>query len=378
MHTKIKLGFLGGGSNSLIGGLHKIASYMYDEYELTGGVFNTDFSKSKESAEKIGLDQERVYQDLDTMIAEEIKLPVDERIQVVSVLTPNNLHFSMAKKLLENGFHVICEKPLTTTYAEALELDSIAKISQKVFAVTYTYTGYPMVRQMRQMIRSGSLGNIQKIDVQYYQGWINPFIHDLNKRAEIWRLDPEKSGISCCLGDIGSHAFQMTEYITGLKVGKVLADLNYLYEDNRMDVDGTVLFRTLKGVKGVIRASQIATGEENNFTVQVYGDRAGIRWEQENPNYLYLLSDTEPTKVFKPAHAYNSEFAEASHVMPAGHPEGIYESLANIYNGVAKAINGEKLFDGEFPTVYDGVRGMKFVKSVVDSNSKGNVWVSIE
>ncbi|RUA11806.1 MAG: gfo/Idh/MocA family oxidoreductase [Flavobacteriia bacterium] len=378
MHTKIKLGFLGGGSNSLIGVLHKIASYMYDEYKLIGGVFNTDFSKSKESAEKIGLDQERVYQDLDTMIAEEIKLPVDERIQVVSVLTPNNLHFSMAKKLLENGFHVICEKPLTTTYAEALELDSIAKITQKVFAVTYTYTGYPMVRQMRQMIRSGSLGNIQKIDVQYYQGWINPFIHDLNKRAEIWRLDPEKSGISCCLGDIGSHAFQMTEYITGLKVGKVLADLNYLYEDNRMDVDGTVLFRTLKGVKGVIRASQIATGEENNFTVQVYGDRAGIRWEQENPNYLYFLEEGKPRQVLKPGHIYNSDLSLDAVKLPPGHPEGIFDAMANIYRGVAKAIKNEVYDEGEFPTINDGLRGMDFIEKSVLSHKKGNIWVDLD
>ena len=378
MHTKIKLGFLGGGSNSLIGVLHRIASYMYDEYELVGGVFNTDYAQNKESAEKIGLDEERVYPDLNTMISEEIKLPVDKRIQAVSVLTPNNLHFSMAKKLLENGFHVICEKPLTTTYNEALELDRIAKISQKVFAVTYTYTGYPMVRQMRQMIRSGSLGNIQKIDVQYYQGWINPFMHDLKKRAEIWRFAPARSGISCCLGDIGSHAFQMTEYITGLKVGKVLADLNYLYEDNRMDVDGTVLFRTVKGVKGVIRASQIATGEENNFTVQVYGDRAGIRWEQENPNYLYFLEEGKPKQVLKPGHIYNSDLSLDAVKLPPGHPEGIFDAMANIYRGAARAIKNEVYDEGEFPTLYEGLRGMDFIEKSVLSHKKGNIWVDLD
>ena len=378
MHTKIKLGFLGGGSNSLIGVLHRIASYMYDEYELTGGVFNTDLQKNKESAERIGLDEERIYQDLETMIREEIKLPVEERIQAVSVLTPNNLHFSMAKKLLENGFHVICEKPLTTTYAEALELDRIAGISQRVFAVTYTYTGYPMVRQMRQMIRSGSLGNIQKIDVQYYQGWINPFIHDLKKRAEIWRLDPERSGISCCLGDIGTHAFQMTEYITGLRVGKVLADLNYLYDDNRLDVDGTVLFRTQKGVKGVIRASQIATGEENNFTVQVYGDKAGIRWEQENPNYLYFLEEGKPKQVLKPGHIYNSDLSLDAVKLPPGHPEGIFDAMANIYHGVARAIKKEVFDKGEFPTLSDGLRGMNFIEKSVQSHKQGNIWVDLD
>jgi predicted dehydrogenase len=378
MQTKIKLGFLGGGNNSLIGVLHRIASYMYEEYELVGGVLNTDLQKNKASAESIGLKEERVYQDLETMIKEEIKLPVEERIQAVSVLTPNNLHFSMAKKLLENGFHVICEKPLTTTYAEACELDRIAQISQRVFAVTYTYTGYPMVRQMRQMIRSGSLGNIQKIDVQYYQGWINPFIHDLQKRAEIWRLDPERSGISCCLGDIGTHAFQMTEYVTGLKVGKVLADLNYLYDDNRLDVDGTVLFRTKKGVKGVIRASQIATGEENNFTVQIYGDKAGIRWEQENPNYLYYLEEGKPRQVLKPGHIYNSDLSLDAVKLPPGHPEGIFDAMANIYRGVARAIRKEVFDEGEFPTLSDGLRGMNFIERSVQSHKEGNIWVDLD
>jgi len=273
---------------------------------------------------------------------------------------------------------VICEKPLTTTYAEACELDRIAQISQRVFAVTYTYTGYPMVRQMRQMIRSGSLGNIQKIDVQYYQGWINPFIHDLQKRAEIWRLDPERSGISCCLGDIGTHAFQMTEYVTGLKVGKVLADLNYLYDDNRLDVDGTVLFRTKKGVKGVIRASQIATGEENNFTVQIYGDKAGIRWEQENPNYLYYLEEGKPRQVLKPGHIYNSDLSLDAVKLPPGHPEGIFDAMANIYRGVARAIRKEVFDEGEFPTLSDGLRGMNFIERSVQSHKEGNIWVDLD
>lgn len=378
MHSRIRLGFLGGGSNSLIGVLHRIASYMYEDYELVGGVFNTDLEKNKGSAKKIGLKEERVYSDLDTMITEEIRLPAEERIEAVSVLTPNNLHFSMVKKLLENGFHVICEKPLTTTYAEALELEDISKIAQKVFAVTYTYTGYPMVRQMRQMIRSGSLGNIQKIDVQYYQGWINPFIHDLKKRSEIWRLNPERSGISCCLGDIGTHAFQMTEYITGLKVGKVLADLNYLYDDNQLDVDGTVLFRMVKGVKGVIRASQIATGEENNFTVQVYGDRGGIRWEQENPNYLYFFEEGKPKQVLKPGHIYNSDLSLDAVKLPPGHPEGIFDAMANIYKGVARAIKNEVYDEGEFPALSDGLRGMNFIEKSVLSHKKGNIWVDLD
>ena len=267
MAKKIKWGVLGGGGDSLIGVLHRVASAMYDQYELVGGVFNPVLAESIAFAEKIGLSTDRIYGDYELMIQEELKKPLDERIQVVSVLTPNFLHYPMAKKLLENGFNVICEKPLTTTYEEAEDLMQTLKLANTVFAVTYTYTGYPMIRQMRAMIKSGAIGKVQKIDAQYYQGWINPIIHDETQRKNTWRLDPEKSGISCCIGDIGTHAFDMLEFVSGLKIKSVLADLNYLYADNQMDIDGTVLLRCTDEVKGVICASQIATGEENNFQV---------------------------------------------------------------------------------------------------------------
>jgi len=221
MSSKIKLGILGGGGDSLIGVLHRIASAMYDKYELVGGVFNQNISESLEFAKSIGIPLSRIYKDLDTLIEEEQKLPEDQRMQVVSVLTPNFLHFPMAKKLLESGFHVICEKPMTTTFEEAKILYQTLKDNQRVFAVTYTYTGYPMIRQMREMVKNGELGNIQKVDAQYYQGWINPIIHDESQRQSTWRLDPEKSGISCCLGDIGTHAFDMLEYVSGLKIQSV-------------------------------------------------------------------------------------------------------------------------------------------------------------
>lgn len=195
----------------------------------------------------------------------------------------------MAKSLLENGFSVICEKPMTTTYEEAKILLQTLEDTNSIFAVTYTYTGYPMVRQMREMATSGALGKLQKVDAQYYQGWINPIIHDKEQRSSTWRLNPEKSGISCCIGDIGTHAFNMLEYVSGQKIRSVLSDLNFVYEDNRMDVDATILLRLDEQVKGVICASQIATGEENSFVVKIYGDKAGLKWEQENPNYLYLM-----------------------------------------------------------------------------------------
>lgn len=300
MNSKIRLGILGGGGDSLIGVLHRVASSMFDQFQIIGGVFNPNWEENIGFAEKIGIPTNRIYKDFDTLMEEELKLPEDSRMQVVSILTPNFLHFPMANKLLENGFHVICEKPMTTTYEEAKILNQTLKLAKTVFAVTYTYTGYPMVRQMREMILNGELGNIQKIDAQYYQGWINPIIHDKEKRSSTWRLNPKKSGISCCIGDIGTHAFDMLEYVSGHKIKSVLADLNYVYSDNKMDIDGTVLLRCNNNVKGVICTSQIATGEENSFIVKIYGDKAGLKWEQENPNYLYLMEDGKPLQVLKP------------------------------------------------------------------------------
>jgi predicted dehydrogenase len=235
-----------------------------------------------------------------------------------------------------------------------------------------------MVRQMREMIKAGVLGKIHKVDARYYQGWINTIIHDKDKRNSVWRLDPKKAGISSCMGDIGVHAFNMLEYTTGLQVKSLLCDFNYLYDDNQMDVDGTVLIRMGAHVKGVIRGSQVATGEENGLAIAIYGEKGAFRWEQEKPNFLYKMSDTEPTQVYKPGHAYNSKLSLDGSKLPAGHPEGIFDSMANIYLGVAKAIRGEKYNDGEFPTMTDGVRGMDFIEATVKSHKEGNTWVALE
>ncbi|GAA3563138.1 Gfo/Idh/MocA family oxidoreductase [Snuella lapsa] len=378
MAKKIKLGIIGGGGDSLIGVLHRIASFINDNYEIVGAVFNPVWEENINFAKQIGIKTDRIYVDFDTLIEEELKLPKEDRIQVCSVLTPNFLHFPMAKKLLENGFHVICEKPMTTTFSEAKILQSVLEENNAVFAVTHTYTGYPMVRQMREMIKDGALGKIQKVDAQYYQGWLNPVIHEKEKRASTWRLNPEKAGISCCFGDIGVHAFNMIEFTTGMQIDAILADLNYLYEDNKMDIDGTALIRFNTNAKGVIRSSQVATGEENNLTIAIYGDKGGFRWEQENPNFLYVLSDDKPVQVYKPGHAYNSELSLDGTKLPPGHPEGIFDAMANIYLGVARAVRGEAYNSGEFPTVMDGVRGMSFIEKAVESHQKGNVWLKIE
>ncbi|MEK6152670.1 Gfo/Idh/MocA family oxidoreductase [Flavobacteriaceae bacterium 3-367] len=378
MAKKIRLGVLGGGGDSLIGVLHRVASHINDNYQIVGAVFNPDFEANMAFAKEIDVPTNRIYTDFDTMVEEELKLPEEERIQVCAILTPNFLHFPMAKKLLENGFHVICEKPMTTTYEEAKILQATWERAGTVFAVTHTYTGYPMVRQMREMIKAGALGKIHKVDACYYQGWINTIIHDKEKRSSVWRLDPKKAGISSCMGDIGVHAFNMIEYTTGLQVKTLLADFNYLYEDNKMDVDGTVLIRMGDHVKGLIRSSQVATGEENGLAINIYGEKAAFRWEQERPNFLYRLSDTEPAQVYKPGHAYNSKLSLEGTKLPPGHPEGIFDAMANIYLGVARAIRGENYNDGEFPTMQDGVRGLNFIEATVESNKQGNVWVSMD
>lgn len=377
MSTKIKLGILGGGGDSLIGELHRVAAKMHDHYEIIGGVFNPDHKISLEFGKKIGLDQNRIYKNTEELIEQESKLDPSQRMQAVSVLTPNFLHFPMAKLLLENDFHVICEKPLTTTYNEALELKKIKEKKNAVFAVTHTYTGYPMVRQMTKMISDGIIGNIQRVDAQYLQGWLNPVIHEKDKRSSTWRLNPKQSGSSCCLGDIGTHAFNMVELVTGMKVDKILADLNTLYDDNPMDIDANILIRFPNNAKGTIRSSQIATGEENNIQINVYGSKGALKWKQENPNYLYHLTDDKPLSVLKPGHAYNSEISLDGTKLPPGHPEGIFDAMGNIYKGAARAIKNMPFEKVEFPPIEDGVRGMDFIEKALESNSKGNIWVKL-
>lgn len=376
-HRRIRMGMIGGGLNSFIGIVHRIAAYMGEEYTLVGGAFDTSYESALEFANLLELDPSRTYPNIDTFVEKELELPENERIEAVVVVTPNFLHYPMAKQLIEAGFNVICEKPVTNTAAEAIELEELVNKHGVAFALTHTYTGYPMVRQMKTMIAEGAIGNIQKVDAQYYQGWINPVIHDKEKRKTVWRLDPEKAGQSCCMGDIGVHAFNLIEYTTGLKTLQVLSDINTLYEDNPLDVDGTALCKFDNGSRGLVRASQIATSEENNIQVAVYGTKGALKWEQENPNYLYFMKEGEPVQVLKPGHAYNGELATISTKMAPGHPEGIFDSMANLYLGVAKTIRGEVTLDGAYTGIRDGVRGMKFIEAVLVSARNGNVWTEI-
>jgi len=276
---KIKMGMIGGGIGAFIGDAHRRASRICNDFELVGGVFDADYERSKQFANNEGIDPDRCYETVDALIRGELALPAGERMESVSIVTPNALHYGFAKGLMNAGFHVVCEKPMTMTVQEAEELEKIVYDKKLSFALTHTYTGYPMVRQMKDMIASGMLGTIQRIDAQYYQGWINSIIHGTESRITgVWRLDPKHAGASSCMGDIGVHAFNLIEYTTGLEIEEVLSDLNPVKEGVALDLDGTVLIRFGKNLKGVIRASQVCGGEENNLTIAVYGSKASLKW----------------------------------------------------------------------------------------------------
>lgn len=378
MHANgtIPLGFVGGGANSFIGLAHRLASSA-GRFQLVGGVFGRDLASSRVFAAEIGVSENRVYAGIEEMIAGELALPEAQRMRLISILTPNGLHYSMAKPLIRAGFNLLCEKPLTTSVEQAVELEQLAEEYSVVVGVAHTYTGYPMVRQMREMIAAGAVGRIQRIDGQYYQGWINASIHDANLRSTIWRLDPQISGESCCIGDIGVHAFNLIEYVTGEEISSVLADTSTLYDDNPLDVDGTVLLRTRQGARGVIRASQIATGEENNVALSVYGDKGGLKWSHEEPNQLLYMPHEQPRQQYRPGNAYNHPLAEASNKLAPGHPEGIFDALGNLYAGLSQQITEGTSAPGAFPGLRDGVRGMRFIHAVLGSSLRGQVWVTI-
>jgi predicted dehydrogenase len=376
-NKRIRWGLVGGGPDSLIGIVHRLAASMGEDCQLVGGVFNERHELGKKFAEAMELEPGRAYTDLDALIDGESRRPADERMSLITVATPNYLHYSMALKLVRAGFHVICEKPVTTTAAQAAELASAVGQSNTVFAVAHTYTGYPMVRQLRSMIAQGAIGVVQKVHAQYYQGWINPVIHEPSKWSSVWRLDPRLGGQSCCIGDIGIHAFNLIEYTTGLTVTRILADIDTVNPANRLDVDGSALLRFSNGTKGVLLASQIATGEENNLQIAVYGRTGALKWAQEQPGRLEYLREGEPAATLTAGNSYNSPEARAAAKLPPGHPEGFIDAMGNIYRGVVRRIRSANSTPGEFPGIEDGVRAMRFVEAVVRSAAEDNRWVDI-
>jgi predicted dehydrogenase len=380
---KIRMGMVGGGRGAFIGGVHRMAAALDGQIELVCGAFSSNPEKSKASAEDFFIAPERAYGSFEEMIKAEKQLPEDVRMDFVSIVTPNHLHFAPAKMALENGFHVVCDKPVTFTLAEAKELEKLVEETGLIFALTHNYTGYPMVKQAKAMIKNGEIGAIRKVVVEYPQGWLATKIEDSGQKQASWRTDPTKSGASGCMGDIGSHAENLAEYITGLKIKELCADLTTFVDGRLLDDDGNVLLRFEGGAKGILHASQISVGEENDLNIRIYGTKGGLQWHQMEPNTLLVKWMDKPTQVYRTGVGTLSPEANAHARIPAGHPEGYLEAFANIYRNVAYCIQarlkGEEVeaIYSDFPTVSDGVRGMEFIEKLVESSQKGAVWVEL-
>jgi predicted dehydrogenase len=377
---KLRLGMIGGGQGAFIGAVHRIASRIDDEYELVCGAFSSHPEKSKESGLGLGLPASRVYSSYQELIEKEKQLPENERVQVISIVTPNHVHFAPAKMALENGFHVILDKPMTFSLAEAKELEKVVKASGKLFCLTHTYTGYPMVKQAKQMVKEGKLGKIRKIYVEYPQGWLSTFLEGDNQKQASWRTDPGKSGIAGSMGDIGTHAFNLAEYISGLQVTKICADINIVVEGRKLDDDGAALLKFNNGASGVLIASQIAAGDENNIKIRVYGELGGLEWQQDEANTLLVKWSDKPAEIWRTGAGYLSSYASHNTRTPPGHPEGYLEAFANLYRNFALTIKAgiegkqpEKEWS-DYPGVEDGVRGMAFVENVIASGKSDKKW----
>ncbi|QEK52275.1 Gfo/Idh/MocA family oxidoreductase [Pedobacter aquae] len=379
MKQKLRLGMIGGGPDAFIGAVHRIAARIDDCYELVCGAFSSSAEKSAQTGAILGLSPERAYPSYQTLIETEKKLPENVRVEVISIVTPNHLHFEPAKMALENGFHVILDKPITLSLQEALALEKIQQQTGKKLLLTHTYTGYPMVKEARQQVLAGKLGAIRKIYVEYPQGWLSTAVE--NKQAD-WRTDPSKSGIAGAMGDIGTHAFNLAEYVSGLSVTKLCADINTVIEGRRLDDDGAVLLKFNNGASGVLMATQIAAGEENNVKIRVYGEKGGLEWQQVDANSLVIKWLDAPAQTYRTGGAYVSSFASHNTRTPAGHPEGYLEAFANLYRNFALTVLAEMNQQQpakealDYPGVTEGVRGMTFIEKVIESGKSSQKWIN--
>ena len=370
---------VGGGQDAFIGAVHRMAANLDGNIELVCGAFSSDPAKSASSGKNLYLPTTRCYSDYIQMFAEEAKLPATHRMQFVSIVTPNHLHFPVAKAALKAGFHVLSDKPATFTLQEALDLADVLKTSTQLYGLTYTYTGYPLIKQAKHLIATGVLGRIKKVVVEYSQDWLANKDDELSKQAQ-WRVDPFKAGVSCCMGDIGVHAANLSEYVTGANISALCADLNAVVDGRQLDDDGTVLLRFDNGARGVLMSSQIAVGEENNLRLRIYGDEASIDWSQIEPNSLWLRSNTKSTQLIRTGVGEFCPAAQAAMRIPAGHPEGYLEAFANIYQNFAKQIQAfeqgfpcsNEAFD--VPGINEAIRGMAFIENTVKFSQSAIKW----
>ncbi len=364
---------VGGGTDAFIGAIHRLAAFMDGQIELVCGCFSVNPEISISSGKSYYLPESRVYKTYKEMFENEAKLPVGERMDFVTIVTPNFAHFDPAMMALENGFHVVIDKPITFTLDEAIKLKAKIQETGLLLALTHTYSGYPAVKEARERIRRGDLGKIRKIFVEYPQGWLSSKLEDVGNAQASWRTDPKRSGKAGCMGDIGTHAHHLAEYITGLKTKEICAELNVFVPGRLLDDDGAVLLRFDNGARGVLMATQIAAGEENAIRIRVYGDKGGIDWFQHEPNTLYVKWADKPTEIVRAGQGYMSDIAKHNTRTPGGHPEGYLEAFANIYRNFsltlrAKMNNTQPKPEWlDFPTVEDGIRGMQFIDVVVES-----------
>jgi predicted dehydrogenase len=387
LDRKLRMGLIGGGPGAFIGEVHRKASRLDGEIELVAGAFDIDPKKSLEMGKNLALDSKRVYSDYKEMIKAESALPAGDRIDFVAVTTPNNWHFPIARDFLKAGFHVMCEKPMTLNSDEAKELQKLVKQKKLVFGLMHNYTGYPMAKLARDMVKKGDLGKIRKIVVQYPQGWLATALEKTGQMQASWRTDPKQSGAGGCVGDIGTHAANLAEYISGLKITHICAELTSFVPGRPLDDDCNCLLKFDNGAKGVLHATQIGIGEENNLAIWVHGEQASLEWHQEHPNYLYVRRMDKPEEVWKRGNGYIGAYSAAAgrgSRIPSGHPEAFLEAFANNYMNFAEtvkcAIAGEKPSELalDFPGVEAGVRGLLFIETVVASSKSDQKWTPMK
>jgi len=380
---KLRMGMVGGGQGAFIGAVHRIVATLDQQVEVVAGCFSRDFENTKSTGQQLYLNPARCYRTFEEMAEKEAQLPADVRIDFVSIVTPNVSHFGIARTFLQAGFHVVLDKPMTFTLEQAEELVKIVEKSGLVFALTHNYTGHPLVRHARELFRSGEMGTVRKVIVQYLQDFLMYPHEKEGQKQAVWRVDPQQSGMVGTMGDVGSHAENLLNFITGEEITELCADFSTFLPDRQLDEDANVLVRLKGGGKGVISVSQVATGEENNLRIKIYAANGAVLWEQENPNYLQIYRYGQPRQILTRAQGYLAPAAAAATRIPTGHPEGYLEAFANIYVGVVAAIrrylDGQPLPSAEydFPTVYDGLRGMRFMTRAAASAKNGSVWVKM-
>ncbi|MBP8067236.1 MAG: Gfo/Idh/MocA family oxidoreductase [Pedobacter sp.] len=380
MNRKLRMGMIGGGKDAFIGAVHRLAANMDGLIELSCGALSVKPEVAIESGQLLFLPANRTYTSYEEMLQKESELPADERIDFVTIVTPNFAHFAPAMMALDKGFNVVVEKPITLTLDEAKQLKNKVQETGLSLCLTHTYSGYPMVKQARKFIKDGELGAIRKIIVEYPQGWLSKLSEREGNAQAAWRTDPAKTGKSGSMGDIGTHAAHLAEYISGLKITKVCADLNIVVPERAIDDDGNVLLKFDNGSNGVLIASQIAAGEENALKIKIYGEKGGLEWHQMEPNTLLIKWLDQPMQVYRAGSGYLSDVAKHNTRVPAGHPEGYLEAFANIYRNFALTLrakqNGEQPTDEQldFPNVEDGIRGMAFIENVVASSKSDQKW----